>query len=142
MSSVPLHYVDLRAFSYVTEDEQRVATALGSLLPEEFDLERTESTGHHGDPIVVFSARVEETAALRSVLDGLGELPAAERETVAAELDERVTEDCTLFLSLDKQAAAGGEIRLGEGLTVRAKIEAYPAKHERAVDAIETAGVL
>ena len=142
MSSVPLHYVDLRAFSYVTEDEQRVATALGSLLPEGFDLERTESAGHHGAPIVIFSARVEETTALRSVLDGLGELPAAERETVGAELDERVTEDCTLFLSLDKQAAAGGEIRLGEGLTVRAKIEAYPAKHERAVDAIETAGVL
>jgi RNA binding exosome subunit len=142
MSSVPLHYIDLRAFCYVTEDEQRVADALGRFLPEEFELDRVESEGHYGDPILVFSARVESTAGMRAVLDGLTELPADERDRLGAELDERVDEDCAFFVSLDKQAAARGESRLGEGISVRAKIEAYPANRERAIEAIESAGVV
>ena len=43
MASIPLHYVDLRTFCYVTEDEKRVEEALATLLPEEFDIQRTES---------------------------------------------------------------------------------------------------
>jgi RNA binding exosome subunit len=142
MSSAPFHYVDLRAFCYVTEDQQRVEAALGQLLPEEFELDRAESEGHYGDPILILSARVESAAGMRAILDGLQELPADEREQLAAQLDERVDEDCTFFVSLDKQAAAGGEIRLGDGITLRAKVEAYPAKRERAIDAIESAGVV
>ena len=142
MSSVPVHYVDLRAFCYVTEDESLVEDALGRVLPEEVDLDRAESEGHYGDPILVLSARVEETAAIEAVLDSLADLPAAERSRLSDELDERVTEDCSLFVSLDKQAACRGEVRLGDGIAMRAKIESYPAKRERAIDAIESAGVV
>jgi RNA binding exosome subunit len=53
---------------------------------------------------------------------------------VIAELDERVDENCSLFLRLDKQAAFGGDVRLGEGITLRSKVEAYPAKRETAVE--------
>jgi RNA binding exosome subunit len=142
MSSAPFHYVDLRAFCYVTEDQQRVEAALGQLLPEEFELDRAESEGHYGDPILILSARVESTAGMGAILDGLQELPADEREQLSAQLDERVNEDCTFFVSLDKQAASNGEVRLGDGITLRAKVEAYPAKRERAIDAIESAGVV
>jgi len=37
-------------------------------------------------------------------------------------------------MRLDKQAAFQDEIRLGSGITLRAKVEAYPAKHEAAVE--------
>ena len=40
MPSVPVHYVDLRAFCYATEDEKRVEAALRTYLPEEFPIER------------------------------------------------------------------------------------------------------
>ncbi len=142
MSSVPFHYVDLRAFCYVTEDEGLVEDALRRLLPEAVDLDRTESEGHYGDPILVLSVRVEETTAIESVLNSLNDLPAAERDRLSEELDERVNEDCSLFVSLDKQAACTGEVRLGDGIAMRAKVESYPAKRERAIDAIESAGVL
>ena len=142
MSSVPLHYVDVRAFCYVTEDEQRVEDALGQLLPAEYELDRAESEGHYGDPILVLSARVESEAGMQAVLDGLGALPDDERDRLGAELDERVDEDCSFFVSLDKQAAAGGEVRLGEGISLRVKVEAYPAKRESAIDALESTGVL
>ena len=59
MPSVPLHYVDLRAFCYATEDEERVERALMTYLPEDVELDRAVSEGHHGDRIVVLSARVE-----------------------------------------------------------------------------------
>jgi hypothetical protein len=132
MPRVPFHYVDLRTFCYETEDEKRVEDALRSLLPEEFEVERAESTGHHGDRILVLSARVENADDVRHVLAKLAELP--DFEGLLDELDERVTENTELFLRLDKQAAFRGEVRRGEGITFRAKVEAYPAKKEAAVE--------
>ncbi|MCU4716760.1 RNA-binding protein [Halapricum hydrolyticum] len=134
MSSVPLHYIDLRTFCYATEDEKRVEDALRTLLPEEFELQRLENEGHHGDRILVFSARVENADAMRVVLDRLGELPSEQRQQLLGELDERVTDNTELFLTLDKQAAFGGDVRLGDGITVRAKVEAYPATKDAAVE--------
>jgi RNA binding exosome subunit len=132
MPRIPFHYVDLRTFCYETEDEKRVERALRTFLPEDFEITRTESEGHHGDRIVVLSARVENADEVRYVLARLTELP--EFEGLLAELDERVTENTELFLRLDKQAAFGGEVRRGDGITLRAKVEAYPAKKETAVE--------
>ena len=142
MPRVPFHYIDLRTFCYATEDEKRVEEALRHFLPEEFELNRVTNTGHHGDRIVVLSARVESADGMRVVLDQLAALDSIDR--VLAELDERVDDNCSFFLRLDKQAAFNGLVRLGEGITLRAKVEAYPAKHEKAVanarEAIELAG--
>ena len=134
MSSVPFHYIDLRAFCYATEDEKRVTEAIQTLLPEEFEIQRMENEGHHGDRIVVLSARVENADDMRVVLDRLGELPAKQRERLLDELDDRVTDNTELFLTLAKQAAFGGDVRLGDGITIRAKVEAYPATKEAAVE--------
>jgi len=132
MASVPLHYVDLRAFCYVTEDEERVESALRALLPEDFEIERAASEGHHGDRIVVLSARVERADEIRHVLDRLGELD--DIEAVVDELDERVDDNCAFYLTLDKQAAFSDAIERGDGITFRSKVEAYPANKPAAVE--------
>ena len=137
MASVPFHYVDLRAFCYATEDEKRVEDALRTYLPEEFPIERAETEGYHGDRILVLSVRVENADDVRHVLSRLRE--SADLERVEAELDDRVTENCELFLTLDKQAAFHGEVSLGEGITLRAKVEAYPAKKAAAVENVREA---
>ena len=131
MPSVPFHYVDLRAFCYATEDEKRVAEALGTYLPEDQELQRAESEGHYGDRIVVLSARVENADDIRTVLSQVATVP--DIDDVRTELDDRVDDNCSFFLTLDKQAAFGGETRRGDGITLRAKVEAYPAKRENAV---------
>ncbi|MFC3960015.1 RNA-binding protein [Halovivax cerinus] len=136
MSKIPLHYVDLRAFCYATEDDKRVEQALEHFLPEDVDLERTETTGHYGDRILVYSVRVERADELRHVLDRLAAGPDVDR--VIDELDDRVTENTELFLSLDKQSAFGGTTRLGDGITFRGKLEAYPATREAAVENART----
>ncbi|MWG33912.1 RNA-binding protein [Halomarina oriensis] len=137
MSGVPLHYVDVQAFCYATEDEVRVERALRTFLPEEYPIERAENVGFHGDPIVVLSARVENADDVRHVLTRLEELP--DLDGVLDELDTRVTEDCELYLYLDKQAALSGGVDLGAGLSVRGKVEAYPAKKEAAIENVRAA---
>ncbi|MDS0240152.1 MULTISPECIES: RNA-binding protein [unclassified Haloferax] len=132
MPRVPFHYIDLRTFCYETEDEKRVEEALRTFLPDEFDVDRVESTGHHGDRIIVFSARVERANDVRHVLAKIRDLP--DFETLLDELDQRVTDNTEFFLRLDKQAAFKGEARRGGGITLRAKVEAYPAKKEAAVE--------
>lgn len=131
MASVPFHYVELRSFCYATEDEKRVEGALRTFLPEDFEIERTVNEGHHGDRIVVLSTRVERADDVRHVLGRLSELP--DIDGIIDELDERVDPNCSFFLRLDKQAAFRGDVRLGPGITFRAKVEAYPAKQEKAV---------
>jgi len=143
MPSVPFHYLDLRAFCYVTEDDKRVEDALRTFLPEDFEISRAASEGHYGDRILVLSARVENAGGMRTVLDTLGDLADDELDRVRAELDERVTENCAFFLTLSKQAAYNGEVALGDGMTLRGKVEAYPAKKESAIEnADETLGDL
>jgi RNA binding exosome subunit len=132
MPRVPFHYIDLRTFCYATEDEKRVEEAIRAFLPEEFELDRMKNTGHHGDRIVVLSARVENADDMRLILDRLAELDEIDR--IMDELDERVDDNCSFFLRLDKQAAFQDEVELGKGITLRAKVEAYPAKHEAAVE--------
>ena len=139
MPQIPLHYVDLRTFCYATEDEKRVEEALRTFLPdgddEPFEIERVESEGHYGDRILVLSARVENADDIRHVLSRLADLESFDE--LIDELDERVTENTELFLRLDKQAAFAGDVRLGDGITFRGKVEAYPAKKEKAVENAE-----
>jgi RNA binding exosome subunit len=131
MASVPFHYVDLRAFCYATEDEKRVEGALRTFLPEEVEIERATSEGHAGDRIVVCSARVERADEMRHVLEALSGID--DVASLRDELDERVDDNTSFYVTLDKQAAFRGEVRRGDGITLRAKVEAYPATKEKAV---------
>jgi RNA binding exosome subunit len=137
MASIPLHYVDIRAFCYVTEDDKRVEDALRLFLPEDFEIQRAKSEGHYGDRILVLSARVENASGMRTVMDALGDLADEDFSRVVDELDERVNENCSFFLTLDKQAAFNGRVELGDGITLRGKVEAYPAKKDSAVENLE-----
>jgi RNA binding exosome subunit len=137
MSAVPFHYVDLRTFCYATEDEKRVRAALRTFLPEETDVEREETEGHHGDRILVLSARLERADEIRHVLSRLAEIE--DFEGLVAELDDRIDDNCAFFLGLDKQAAYSGRVTLGDGLMLRGKVEAYPAERERAIETAEEA---
>jgi RNA binding exosome subunit len=131
VASVPFHYVDLRTFCYATEDEKRVEGALRTYLPEDYPVERAESEGHYGDRIVVLSARVENADEIRHVLSQVATL--SDIDAVRAELDDRVDDNCSFFLTLDKQSAFAGDVARGDGITLRAKVEAYPAKRENAI---------
>ena len=131
MSAVPFHYVDLRTFCSATEDEKRVETALRTFLPEDTEIDRDATEGHYGDRILVFSVRLERADDVRHVLSKLTELGSFDR--LLSELEDRIDENCAFFIQLDKQAAYRGDVELGDGLMLRGKVEAYPAKKDRAI---------
>ncbi|TQR22177.1 hypothetical protein C9J85_06040 [Haloferax sp. wsp5] len=127
MPRVPFHYIDLRTFCYETEDEKRVEDALRTFLPEEYPVDRAQSDGHYGDRTSSFGSRRERRR--RPARAHASSVSAGDRRG-PCELDQRVTDNTEFFLRLDKQAAFKGEARRGGGLTLRAKVEAYPAKKE------------
>ncbi|MDZ7850565.1 MAG: RNA-binding protein [Halodesulfurarchaeum sp.] len=129
---LPFHYVDLRAFCYATEDETRVRDALRTVLPPEATIESAVGEGHHGDRIVILTARVERAAEIESIFDRLETGVGLER--IRTELEDRLDENNALYVGLDKQAAARGDVELGDGITLRAKVEAYPAKRDQALE--------
>ena len=131
MSAVPFHYVDLRTFCYATADAKRVETALRTFLPEDTEIDRDATEGHYGDRILVFSVRLERADDVRHVLSKLTELGSFDR--LLSELEDRIDENGAFFTQLDKQAAYRGDVELGDGLMLRGKVEAYPAKKDRAI---------
>ncbi len=128
------HYVDLRCFCYATEDFDRVEQALELYLPEEAEVEVDTSEGHHGDEIQVLSTRVDNADDVRYVFDRVLD---AGVEEVHDEVEQRLDDDCKFHLRLDKQAAFDERSKLGRGIQLSAKVEAYPAKRENALEAVE-----
>ncbi|MDR9380326.1 MAG: RNA-binding protein [Natronomonas sp.] len=132
MSAVPFHYVDLRTFCYSTEDEKRVEAALRTFLPEDTEIDREVTEGHSGDRILVLSVRLERADDVRHVLATLTELGDFDR--LLDELEDRIDDNCAFYIGLDKQVAYKGTVELGDGLMLRGKVEAYPAKKARAIE--------
>ncbi len=137
MSGVPFHYIDLRAFCYATEDIDRVETALRQFIPDEIEITHEETEGYHGDTITVLSVRVDRADDIRYVLSRLAELD--DFIDLIDELEDRIDENCAFFVQLDKQAAVSGAVERGAGLMLRGKVEAYPAKPERAIETAQSA---
>jgi RNA binding exosome subunit len=132
-----IHYILFRTQSHVTEDVARVRQALANVLPFNAPIEEEEVKGYFDNPIVVLKARLDKKAADRYV-DFLKEkLPESDLKELIGELPERVTEDCDFFLRLSKQDAYLGDVRLmyaEDAIALRARIEAYPAKKEIALE--------
>ena len=137
MASVPFHYLELRAFSYATEHEQRVTDALALFVPEDVPIEHERTEGHHGDPITVFRATLESARHMRTVLEMIPGIPGFDR--VLTDLEQRVDDETSFYLRFDKQRAFQGELALGDGVHLRGKIEAYPATREGAIENLRTA---
>ncbi len=140
MASVPVHHVDVRAFCYATEICDRVQSALEVIYPVEDDdgpaFTRRETSGHYGDPIEVFELSLSRSTHCEAVIDRI--LDRGDPSTIRAELPNRVTDDCDLYLRFDKQRAySDRQLVLGDGIEVRIKLEAYPAEKHAAIDNFE-----
>ncbi len=128
------HYIDLRCFCYATESIDKVKGAIGFYLPPETEIEIEENEGYHGDRIIVLSTRLENKDDIRYVMNRVLEAPGF--SGVKDEIEDRVDEDCFFHIRMDKQAAYREKASLGEGIDISAKVEAYPAKHHKAVAAV------
>ncbi len=158
--SVPAHYCYFRTFCHATEIESRIEAALRFYVGDA-EVTRTEVEGHFGNPIAILESKLERSGNLRPLIGGI--LAANAPETLIAELDERVDEDCYWYLRFDKQAAyraytqasaSGGEehetgeetrtrhaayrvVQKEDCVIMKAKLEAYPARRSIAKDRLK-----
>jgi RNA binding exosome subunit len=122
------------AFCHATEAEDRVAKALAAVAPGA-RVERKALGGHFGQPLVQLTATFREGPAIAAAV---ARLKAATGPEIARTAARRLSEDRTLHLRLDKQAAAEGQLRLcdasqGDVVVVRLRMRAPRLSTEEAV---------
>ena len=75
-SKPPIAYIDIRVFAHATEDPEKVQTAVRNLLPDELAqtiiFEKTNLTGHYGNPIILFTAKLTDKKLLPNALEKIG----------------------------------------------------------------------
>ena len=115
---MPVRAVEARVFVHATEDKEKVLKALLEVLPEdlrkEVRIEEERLEGHYGNPIIKLTIRVEGEDAPRVLEYMLSRLSAADRQLLAASLEDRVDKDGTLYFRVSKQEAYKGNLYVYE----------------------------
>ena len=129
------HWVKVKAVCYATEDEDLIHDVMMELIgtddDECFDVDISE--GLHGNPITVIDANLTHNKEYERLFRNIGE---ETLRTVLEEIEQRVDDDCVMYMRLDKQKAVGGVYELshsGDVISITAKIVSHPAKKEVAV---------
>lgn len=122
----PIAYIDIRVFAHATEDPAHIQTAVCNLFPAElletFVFEKTVCTGHHGNPIILFTSKLIEKKLLPKAIEKIGAgLSALDKEELNRNLDLHL-EKSNLFLRFDKQSAFLGSIRFSQNDPIHLKI--------------------
>jgi len=134
-----IHYITLDVFVHATEDPSRVENALRLFVPEDCKINVSKTRGHFGNPITIFTAKLEK-GACKSFIEILKSLPATELSKLRRELAQRVDDDCNFHVRLDKQSAHNGIVRLAQtedAIDIRMKVKTYPSKRDSAIKVME-----
>jgi RNA binding exosome subunit len=145
-SKYPIAYVEVRVFSHATEDMVKVETAVKNALPEalaaEVRFSKTNCVGHHGNPIVLIEAKLEDRATLPAVLEKIGaQLSALDKEELEAEIRQHI-EKHDLYMRFDKQSAFLGSLKIGRDDPIRFKIHFKNKTPDEIVGLCRQAGML
>lgn len=145
-SKPPIAYIELRVFAHATEDPQRVQTAVRNLLPEELAqailFETSNLTGHHGNPITLFTAKLEDKKLLPKTLEKIGEgLSSLDKEQLCTDLKMHL-EKSNLYLRFDKQAAFMGAFKFSQNDPIHVKIHFKNKSSEQIAEICGSSGLL
>lgn len=145
-SKVPVAYIELRTFAHATEDEEKVLTALRNTLPPTVALEvaikKSSLKGHHGNPIILFEAKIREKSQVQAFLEYLASrLSSIDKENLSSEIS-RYLNKASLYIRLDKQAAYLNKLRIGAADPIHFRIHFKKPKPEEIIEACRRLGLL
>lgn len=135
--SPPFHYLSYRCFVHATEDEAEVRRALSTVVGDDADPTAGRAEGYHGNPITILSGELSRARDVDAVFRRLAD--AGVTDLLLSELDRRLDEEVQFHLRLDKAAAHGGRLAVagdGDVIALSGKVEAYPAKRDKALSAL------
>jgi RNA binding exosome subunit len=145
-SAIPIAYVDVRVFAHATEDLDKVLTAARNTLPPEsidtVTFKKTTLTGHHGNPITLFEARIKNKKVARAFLEKLASgLSMVDKEALNSEITQHL-ENGNLYIRLDKQSAYLGELRLSSTDPIHLRMHFRKPSAEEVIDVCRRFGLL
>ena len=129
----PFHYVRLTTFCYATEIRERVREALSFIAygySNDDEIEENAIEGQFGDDIIVMHIRLDRSRDIRALSNRLLTLLSPD------EVEAKVDDKWFFHLRFGKEAAFNGDLHPTEGtnvITLKGKIQVYPASRERAV---------
>jgi len=147
MSQKPsIGYVDLRVFAHATEDPEKVLTAMRNLLPtdlaETASFEKSSLTGHHGNPITLFTTQLKDKKILPFLLEKIGQnLIVLDKEALNDQIKLHL-EKHNLYLRFDKQAAFLGKFKFMQNDPIHLKIHFKDKPPEEIVEILKKYGLL
>ena len=145
-SKAPIAYITIRVFSHATEDPEKVQTAVRNTFPTDLaaNLTFTKSsvTGHHGNPITLLEAKLENRQALPTALQKIAaELSPLDKEQLSSEMKQHI-EKRNLYLRFDKQNAFQGTLKLSSNDPIHFKIHFKNRTADEIVEFCRQAGLL
>jgi len=145
-SKPPIAYVDIRVFAHATEDPEKVQTAVRNLLPDELAqaifFEKTNLTGHHGNPITLFTAKLIDKKMLPKVLEKIGlRLNSLDKQELNDNLKLHL-EKGNMYLRFDKQSAFLGAFKFSQNDPVHVKIHFKNKSSEQIVEVCKSTRLL
>lgn len=131
------HWVKVKTICYATEDEDLLCRMTAGIAgTDELDVDVSE--GLHGNPITVIDATLKKNQQYAALFRGMG--PEV-LEAIIDGLEDRIDDDCILYVRFDKQKAVGGVLEISHGgdvVAVTGKVMAHPAWKEVAVETVRS----
>ena len=127
----------ISAICYSTEDPEKVAKAIETLIPFQFEIKVSRATGHYGNPIKFLEVELRKKREIREFWNHLMENLNEEREIMLEFIDDLVDEDGVVHIRIDKQSAYLGKVELAsvsDSIMVRAKLVTYPFRMQKILE--------
>jgi RNA binding exosome subunit len=145
-SKPPIAYIDIRVTQHATEDPQKVQAAIKNLLTaeqaENLIFQKTSTTGHHNNPIIIYTAKLTDKKTLPETLEKIGQnLSAIDKEQLNQDIKLHI-EKSNLYLRFDKQSALQGTIKLAQTDPIHIKIHFKNKTLTEITDILKQAGLL
>jgi RNA binding exosome subunit len=145
-SKTSIGYINVRAFAHATEDPEKVLIAIRNTLPKELGenaiFQKTNLTGHHKNPIILFETKLTDKQQLPAALEKIAAgLSSIDKETLNSEIKLHL-EKRNLYLRFNKQSAYQGELRFSSNDPIHFKIHFKNKTPEEIVEICRKTGVL
>jgi hypothetical protein len=145
-SKPPIAYMDIRVFAHATEDPTKVQTAVRNIFPadlaETLVFQGTNLTGHHGNPIILFTAKLTDKKLLPKSLEKIGkDLGVLDKEELNNDIKLHL-EKGNLYLRFDKQSAFMGALKFSQNDPIHIKIHFKNKTSQEIIEFSKQTGLL
>lgn len=146
-SKQQIAYIDIRVSAHATEDQQKVQTAIENLIsinefPQPIIFQKTACTGHYGNPIILFTAKLEDKEILPAIIEKIGtNLSVLDKEEFSRNLELHL-EKTNLYLRFDKQSALNGVVKFSQIDPIHMRIHFRNQTQQQIAEFLKQKGLL